>query len=236
MITRPFCWIYCAAKAWIAFRQTAIAFNTKTGGNHDTKHTGQLEIFRQVIEQLNRADGKCELPLRNNFHRKSVLIEARIYQMPAADFQNIFSGLQFYKGSRGSDAWWSVSPEQIQSTRWQLGIIRSAIDTASPYPDWERYACLILCWQRHERRGIRLQTDAGNGFVDLTLQSTVVSGLPANTFTNHLHPRGVGGKPRRHRGSNVKIIMVRLEAICSWSSACKLSRILQRRKLAAADK
>ena len=48
-----------------------IAFNTRTGEITAQNTPDKLEIFRQVIEQLNRADGHCELPLGNNPLRKN---------------------------------------------------------------------------------------------------------------------------------------------------------------------
>ena len=180
-----------------------LAFNTRTGEITTQNTPEQLEIFRQVIEQLNRADGKCELPLRNNFHRKSVLIEARIYQMPAADFKTIVSGLKFYKGSRGSDAWWSVSADKfkqlvgsLESSGLQL-IQRPRILTGSGMP--------ASFWVGNGTNGVEFDCKpvAEDGFVDLTLQSTVISGLPGNTFTNHFGTRGAAAED--HGGIVVRV-------------------------------
>jgi len=91
-----------------------IAFNTKAGEvtMHNTPE--QLEVFRRVIEQLNRADGKPELPLRDSpFHRQNILIEARFFQMPSADFENLVSDLHAYNGYRGGAPWWSVAPDKF---------------------------------------------------------------------------------------------------------------------------
>jgi len=62
MITPTSCWTFCGAKAWIAFPRMASPFNTKTGEITTQNTPEALEIFRQVIEQLNRPDGKCASP------------------------------------------------------------------------------------------------------------------------------------------------------------------------------
>lgn len=91
-----------------------IAFNTKTGELTMQNTPEQLEVFRRVIEQLNRADGKPELPLRDSpFQRKSILIEARFYWMPSADFENLVQDLHAYPGGRRGAPWWSVAPDKF---------------------------------------------------------------------------------------------------------------------------
>ena len=85
-----------------------IAFNTKTGEMTMQNTPEQLEVFRRVIEQLNRADGKAELPLRDSpIHRQSILIEARFFWMPPADFENLTRDLHAYNGQSGGAPWWS---------------------------------------------------------------------------------------------------------------------------------
>ncbi|HXR04194.1 MAG TPA: hypothetical protein VN836_05755, partial [Verrucomicrobiae bacterium] len=91
-----------------------IAFNTKTGEITTQNTPEKLEVFRRVIEQLNRADGKPELPLRDSpIHRQSILIEARFFWMPSGDFERLTQGLQVYEGNHGDSPWWSVGPERF---------------------------------------------------------------------------------------------------------------------------
>lgn len=91
-----------------------IAFNTRTSEMTMQNTPDQLEAFRQVIEQLNRPDGKCELPLRNSpIHRQSILIKTRFFWMQSADFQRLIQGLQAYRGRQWSTPWWSVAPDKI---------------------------------------------------------------------------------------------------------------------------
>ncbi len=91
-----------------------IAFNTRTGEMTMQNTPEQLEIFRRVLEQLNRADGKAELPLRDSpFQRKSILIEARFFWMPPANFENLTRDLHAYNGGHGNAPWWSVPPDSF---------------------------------------------------------------------------------------------------------------------------
>ena len=90
-----------------------IAFNTKTGEITTQNTTEALEIFRQVIEQLNRPDGQCNL-LAIPIHRKGVLIQGEFYIMRTADFDELTEGLQLYDNPRFYDLpWWSVEPDQF---------------------------------------------------------------------------------------------------------------------------
>ena len=91
-----------------------IAFNTKTGEMTMQNTPEQLEVFRRVIEQLNRADGKAELPLRDSpIHRQSILIEGRFFWISSDDFDRLIQGLHAYAGWHGGAPWWSVAPETI---------------------------------------------------------------------------------------------------------------------------
>jgi len=179
-----------------------LAFNTHTGEITTQNKPEQLEIFRQVIEQLNQADGKCELPLRNNFRRKSVLIEARIYQMPAGDFQNIVSGLQFYRGGRGSDAWWSVSPEKFKQFVGSLELSGLQLIQRPRIQTGSGMTASFYVGDAANSVEFDCKPFAKEGFVDLTLQSTVISGRPANTFTNRF---GIRASAEDHGGIVVRV-------------------------------
>ena len=93
-----------------------LAFNTKTGEITTQNTPEALEIFRQVIEQLNRPDGKCALPMGfSTFHRKSVVITGQFYKMRTADFDNLVQGLDTHNNKHGGVPWWSVSPDHFNS-------------------------------------------------------------------------------------------------------------------------
>jgi beta-lactamase regulating signal transducer with metallopeptidase domain len=190
-----------------------LAFNTKTGEITTQNIPDQLDVFRQAIEQLNRADGKCELPLRNSIlYRKSILIESRTYQMSAADFGKITSGLKSYRDSEGGAAWWPVPPEKfnpligiVESSGLQP-ILRPRIQTSSGMSaqfyignatNYFEFDCIPF---------------AKDGFVDLTMQSTVVTGPPAKAaFTNQFNTKA---SAEDHGG-----IMVRMENLAGYAGS-----------------
>jgi len=90
-----------------------LAFNTKTGEITTQNTPEQLNIFRQVIEQLNRPDGQCNL-LAIPIHRKGVLIQGEIYKMRTADFDDLMKGLHRYDNPHFSNLpWWLVEPDQF---------------------------------------------------------------------------------------------------------------------------
>lgn len=71
-----------------------LGLNIKTGEMTAKNSPDALEIFRQIIEQLNRPDGKGGLFLpdssyHRSFHPTSVLITAQFYAMRTTDFKKI---------------------------------------------------------------------------------------------------------------------------------------------------
>jgi beta-lactamase regulating signal transducer with metallopeptidase domain len=161
-----------------------IAFNTRTGEITTQNSPEQLGIFQQVIEQLNRTDGICELPLHNNFLRKTVLIEARLYQMSAADFKRIASGLQFYPNTPGGDSWWSSSPENFQQlieTMKSVGfkpIQRPRIQTGSGMP------AEFYVGNATNSVDFECQPFANEGSIDLKIRVTIIDDI---LFTNRFN-------------------------------------------------
>ena len=165
-----------------------IAFNTRTGEMTMQNTPDKLEIFQRVIDQLNRADGICELPLHNNFLRKSVLIEARLYQMAAAGFKSIASDLQFYPGNRGSDEWWSVAPEkfkQLNSGLESSGLrpmLRPRIQTGSGMP------AEFYIGNSTNSVDFECKPYAEEGFVDVRIRGTIIASAAASgAFTNYFN-------------------------------------------------
>lgn len=164
-----------------------IAFNTRTGEITTQNTPVRLEVFRRVIEQLNRTDGICELPLGNNPLRRNVLIEARIYQTPSADFDKFVSGLPFYHGLSYGDDWWSASPEKfeelvesLESSGLQL-IQRPRIQTGS--------GITAEFFVGNGTNSVEFDCEpiVANGAVDLKLRGTVVGGPAGAAITNYFH-------------------------------------------------
>jgi len=74
----------------------------------------ELEVFQQVVEQLNRTDSKPELPLHSSpIRRKSVLITTALYRMGGNDFANLISILP--AGTRRSRDVWTLPPDNISN-------------------------------------------------------------------------------------------------------------------------
>jgi beta-lactamase regulating signal transducer with metallopeptidase domain len=168
-----------------------IVFNTRSGEITTQNTPDKLEIFRQVIEQLNRSDGPSELPLSNNPLRKRiVVIEARIYQMPSADFDNFVSGLKFYQANSGGDDWWSASPEQFSQLISQLEasglrlIQRPRIQTASGI------TAEFVIGNGTNNVEFDCRPFVADGSVALTLRGAVSDVAPASAaFTNYFSVR-----------------------------------------------
>jgi beta-lactamase regulating signal transducer with metallopeptidase domain len=220
-----------------------IAFDTRTAQITTQNTPDKLEIFRQVIEQLNRTDGPSELPLSNNPLRKRiVVIEARIYQMPSADFDNFTSGLQYYHGSSGSEDWWSASPEQfgrligeLDASGLQL-IQRPRIQTTSGI------TAELFVGNGTNNVEFGCKPYVADGFVDLTLRGTVARVAPQSaSFTNYfstkasaenhggivVRVKNYGGNPNNNLVTAIGVEMVtntahfqqRLQAIFSRRSS-----------------
>lgn len=168
-----------------------IAFNTRTGEITTQNTPDQLEIFRQVIGQLNRPDGHCALPLWDNpLRKRRVLIEARIYQMPAGDFDGFVSGLHFYHGQPDGDDWWSASPEQFSQLVDRLEtsglrlIQRPRIETGSGITGE------FFIGNGTNNVEFDCKPYVADGFVDLAVRGTIVDIAPARAaFTNYYSAR-----------------------------------------------
>ena len=212
-----------------------LAFNNKAGEITTQNTPEKLEAFRQVIEQLNRADGICELPLRNSpIQKKLVLIQAHIYQMRVADLEKITPGLDFYPSRQGGDSWWSVMPENFEQLIGRVEssglkpIQRPRIQTWSGMPaqfyvgdgtnDFE-FSCTPTA-----NEGTPSEKD---GFVNLALHSTVVTGSPGkaaftNQFTTKASALNRGGLIVRmenfdgHASSNL-VVLIRAEILTNTS-------------------
>ena len=84
-------------------------FNIRTGEMMARNSPDALKIFRQIIEQLNRADGKAvpfllESSYHRAFHSESILIDAQFYAMPIARYKQaigILDNASFVPGNFG---------------------------------------------------------------------------------------------------------------------------------------
>ena len=166
-----------------------IAFNTRTGEITTQNTPDKLDVFRRVIEQLNRADRVCKLPLGNNPLRKNVLIEARLYQMPSADLDNFVSDLQYYHNHLYGDDWWSATPEKFRQLVSKLEasglrlIQRPRILTGS--------GITTEFFVGNETNSVEFDCKpiVADGFIDLTVRGTVVSGAGSTAFTNYFNTK-----------------------------------------------
>ncbi len=98
-----------------------IAFNTKTGEITTQNTPGQLEIFQHVVEQLNRADGKCWFPLLpESFHRKAVLIEAQFFWINSEDLKNLTLDATWHRKRSGNPAHWTADAAQFNQIEGRI--------------------------------------------------------------------------------------------------------------------
>ncbi|HLX96196.1 MAG TPA: M56 family metallopeptidase [Verrucomicrobiae bacterium] len=97
-----------------------IAFNAKTGEITTQNTPPQLEIFRQVIEQLNRTDGLYEMP---PIPRTNVLIEARCFWMSSDDREKLVADLRSEHGKNGGTPHWIISPEQFNEVNRRIALL-----------------------------------------------------------------------------------------------------------------
>ncbi|HXA44615.1 MAG TPA: M56 family metallopeptidase, partial [Candidatus Angelobacter sp.] len=129
--------------------------------------------------------GESALPLRSShLRRKSVLIEARIFQMNDDDLRKFTSGLGSNRDFSGSNAWWSASPGQFISLLANLDtshrplIQRPRILTSDGMPA-EFYV-------GDQTNSIELVCTplVGDGSIDLNFKSIAISGASANPLIN----------------------------------------------------
>ncbi|MGD0087279.1 MAG: M56 family metallopeptidase [Verrucomicrobiota bacterium] len=110
-----------------------VAFNAKTGEITTQNTPEQLEIFRQVIEQLNRPDGLYEMP---PIPRRNVVIDARCFWMSSDDREKLVADLQSQRGKHEGTPHWIISPEQFDGVNRRIAslnlhpFLRPRIQTA----------------------------------------------------------------------------------------------------------
>lgn len=110
-----------------------IAFNAKADEITTQNTPEQLEIFRQVIEQLNRTDGLYEMP---PIPRRNVVIEARCFWMSSDDREKLVADLQSEPGKNEGTSHWIISPGQFNEVNQRIAsldlhpFLRPRIQTA----------------------------------------------------------------------------------------------------------
>jgi beta-lactamase regulating signal transducer with metallopeptidase domain/type II secretory pathway component GspD/PulD (secretin) len=119
-----------------------------------------------------------------NTNTPSILIMAHIYQMRAAEFDKIVSGLKFNQGDPGDDSWWSASPEKFRELTEKLTssgfqpITRPRMQTSSGKP--------AQMYVGDGTNGIEFDCTpfVAGAFVDMTIQGKVVDATGNDAVTN----------------------------------------------------
>lgn len=93
------------------------SFNPETGTISTRNSPEQLEIFRRVIEELNRPDGKWSLQLTNRPVRKNVFIQGDFFWMTSDHFEKLIAGATYHPGGNGTGPCWTADPAQLQTIR-----------------------------------------------------------------------------------------------------------------------
>ncbi len=168
------------------------AFNTKTGEITVQNTPEQLEIIRRVIEQLNRADGKCELPLvGTSFHRKKMMFEANYFWMTPDDLKNLTVDVSWYHKLNRNAEFWRVDAAQLGNVKRhikQLGLhslMQDRLETAQGISgvlhsgnssNWIEFGCDPFAYDQSE--------------ITFQFRTTVVSVSPEDGKTNRCEISG----------------------------------------------
>lgn len=100
------------------------SFNTKTGEIKTKNTPEQLDVFSRVIEQLNRADGKIQLPtVPETLQRKTVQIKAAFYWMAPADFRALTADATYHRGFNRNAPAWTVDAAQVRGINNRLTLL-----------------------------------------------------------------------------------------------------------------
>jgi RNA polymerase sigma factor (sigma-70 family) len=95
-------------------------FNPTEGTIAMVNTSAALEIFRQVVEELNRADGKRNRPPPSFDSRHAILIESYFYKMSSADFEHLNLGAPSARGGTNESAWWMLDSNTIAGLKQSL--------------------------------------------------------------------------------------------------------------------
>jgi hypothetical protein len=98
----------------------ATEFNLNDGTIAMSNTPAALEIFRQVVEELNRPDGKRDM-LPPNFDTKhAILIVSHFYKMSSTDFERLNLGAPSAKDGTNSSGWWMLDSNAIATLKQSL--------------------------------------------------------------------------------------------------------------------
>jgi hypothetical protein len=95
-------------------------FNIEKGTIAMRNAPASLEIFRQVVEELNRPDGKRNRLPPNFDSQHTVLVESHFYKMSSSDFDRLNPGPPSAKGGTNESAWWMLEPNALAELKQNL--------------------------------------------------------------------------------------------------------------------
>ena len=98
----------------------ATEFNPKDGTITMSNTPAALGIFRQVVEELNRPDGKRNLWPPNFDAMHSVLVASHFYKMTSSDFERLKLGAPSAKGGTNGSEWWMLDANAIATLKQSL--------------------------------------------------------------------------------------------------------------------
>jgi RNA polymerase sigma factor (sigma-70 family) len=96
-------------------------FNPKDGTIAMNNTSAELEIFRQVVEELNRPDGKRNRPPPNFDSQHAILFESSFYKMSSSDFERLNLGAPSSRGGANESGWWMLDSITIAGLKQSLG-------------------------------------------------------------------------------------------------------------------
>jgi RNA polymerase sigma factor (sigma-70 family) len=102
-------------------------FNSKDGTIAMSNTPAALEIFRQVVEELNRPDGKRNRQPPNFDSQHAILVESYFYKMSSAEFERLNLGAPSAKGGANESGWWMLDSNTIAG-------LKQSLDTAGLQP------------------------------------------------------------------------------------------------------
>lgn len=98
----------------------ATEFNPKDGTIAMSNTPAALEIFRQVVEELNRPDGKRNRQPPNFDSQHAILVESYIYKMSSVEFERLNLGAPSARGGANESGWWMLDSNTIAGFKQSL--------------------------------------------------------------------------------------------------------------------
>jgi RNA polymerase sigma factor (sigma-70 family) len=98
----------------------ATEFNPEDGTIAMSNTPAALEIFRQVVEELNRPDGKRNRPPPNFDSHHAILVESYFYKMSSSDFEHLNLSAPSARGGANESGWWMLDSNTIADLKQSL--------------------------------------------------------------------------------------------------------------------